>query len=598
MRRIVVVLLMSLLLRAVALGTADGGPAFSARGTGSSSTPIYLGGATLGTTTRENGSFWTTSQALTMCALTVTTDTPAGAGESYTFTLFTESTAGSGAYNCVDSVGTMEESATVCTIAGATQKNCNGTVSPTIAANTCLQVKVTPSAGAPAAPHYTATLSCTDANGDGITAYYGGNANTQTATHFAGKGPNATANGNATWPLARAVAVCAGHYLVDTAPGSGSWEIQIKTSNAALTASQDCSAATYNTTATLCTIASTDQICAFDFTALTTYAGGCIALYAVAVNTPTGTAGGDWGLDCSQDSAPTYQTGGPEWDVNGVGSTGTTTHTLGVFSSTGGIAEQAYFINAGEQTTTCSGMVVVATATSGQSWTVTAKYSTTALTADTTKGCADLAYTETGTLCTITSTNKSCAFASQSLPVPENGCMQYVMTASGTMTNSNERWALECEAPVPTATPTNTPTVTPTATPTNTPTDTPSETPTGTPTATSTHTATATATETTIFTATSTATSTSTPTATATITNTSALTSTPTPVFAPTWGINQKLKRYQYELDLFVNGVRQNDRGTTGLDLIGVPSGCSYFEYTADGRVKQGLRCDFRTPTP
>jgi hypothetical protein len=107
----------------------------------------------------------------------------------------------------------------------------------------------------------------------------------------------------------------------------------------------------------------------------------------------------NWSLDCTQDSAATYATGGPAF-YGYRASSAVSAHYLGRNRSGTSITNPIPWTNPGRAITTCSGAEVLGTALSGQTWTLTMVYSTTGLDADSTKGCADLSYTETGTLCT------------------------------------------------------------------------------------------------------------------------------------------------------------------------------------------------------
>lgn len=454
----------------------DGGPVFFNANTAvlSALVPTYFGARTALTTQADGRAFWSTQQALASCTLDVSVDIAQSGGGSYAIALLSESTGfgATGTNNCTANVLNMEDSGTICTISGA-NKNCSGSVTAALAANTCFQIKVTPT-GTPDVVAINITLNCLDTNApaDGIMAMGNGNDGSITGTARLSQKESFSNLAVAWWPLGTSVASCQGRASVTTPPGVGNgWDFAIRTTNSALTSSQSCTGPASTLSSVLCSISgATNTTCSFGQTLVTGIGGGCIALEMTATGSPAATVFENWELECTPNSSAPFESSGPYFVSDTLSLTGTTTFYVGSnqASATSNIA--GYWMNPGLPITTCTGMLELQDSTLGQTWTVTALYSTTALTTDTTKGCADLTYTETGTLCATASTNKSCAWADTSIPVLKDGCWQLKVTASGTMTSSNYVLAAQCvqnaATPTPTPTPTPTVTITPTPTPT------------------------------------------------------------------------------------------------------------------------------------
>jgi hypothetical protein len=234
----------------------DGGPAFSTNSTSglSQSVVTYLGPTGAATTQTDATTFWSTRQALTGCTVAVSFSAAPGAAASWAVALLSESTGfgATGTNSCADNIANME-STTICTVSGATQRNCTASIAPTIAANTCLQLKVTPSGTPTAGTTIGVTFSCTDATADGTTTFSAGNnALSFTTTTYFGVDASATATATTTaWVLPEAVTKCAGRVSVDTAPNNGRIIVGRRDANgnAALGTAEPCGSAAKTSTA-------------------------------------------------------------------------------------------------------------------------------------------------------------------------------------------------------------------------------------------------------------------------------------------------------------------------------------------------------------
>lgn len=532
------------LLPTVALATKDGGPNFFASSSTGFTATHYCGRGGCSTTQGADTNFWTNRQlTLTQCNVRGRLTNSPGSGTWAVHILYHETALAVGT-SCQDNIAGLVDSGTVFTFSGAETFD-SGSIDLTtvnggigIVAPACTQIQVVAASSPSNSGSEFLEFDCKDTNTDGVTAFVGQSATSHSATFGAGADTNTTLTTNRTyWIAPYDISACAGAFSVDTAPGAGTWTLTGEVSTAALGANQVCSDLTYTTVpavGNLCQVVITNQSCSFDFnTDMNVPAGGCFRYLVTETVAATGTAGQTYSMHCSADAAATFETGAAT--IHGSDSSQNLTtlrmgSVAGAFNTTGSRIIGPYALG------TCSGTVAIATNPNAGTFDISLERNSAGACTGST------GYTNTGTLCSISTTQKTCSFTGAALNSAAGDCLAVVGTRAGgnTATTGDIEWDVNCveavatPTPTVTATPTLTATPTPTVTATLTPTPTVTITPTPTITVTPTPTFTPVETETPTPTVTTTPTPTATPTRTPTPTRTATPTATRTPTPTPT----------------------------------------------------------------
>lgn len=539
---------LTLLLPVVAHATKDGEGqnASNACPTGSSSA-TFMGSGGCSTSQSPIANWFLTDRALgTKCTVSVSLSSAPGASQGWAVRLFYESgTPVAG--DCSANIGNYE------TVDVGEIQNTNKSLPPTIVTATgglsavsCYQLELVPE-GIPAdfgGANF--TVSCEDANSDGLMHFENSAALNSAANWFGGPTAGAVSATDNTYFIApRNIAACSGALMVSTVPGGAhTWALTIEQSTAALTGTQKCTDLTYTDSVSKCLVTAASNVCGFSIdTAINIGAGKCFSVRVPRdASGIAGTTGVAYSLSCSLDSAETFETGAGVF--HGASQTNNTDDSFcgPLDCATGNTLEKVRWITE-YLTGKTNGCYAQTTAQNTHSRAIKLQYTTTAPSASQSCTNAFSAGTSTtSTLCTVASGGgRSCCWSDVSVAIPQGACFTLLADAdvSGDGTGDREYTVELTEGagtttPTPTATPTPTPTPTatvtpsPTATPTPTVTSTVSPTPTATATPTRTPTPTATVTPTPTVTATSTRTSTPTATATRTVTPTPTRTPTPT----------------------------------------------------------------------
>jgi hypothetical protein len=232
---------------------------------------------------------------------------------------------------------------------------------------------------------------------------------------------------------------------IDVAPGTGnSWTLSLE--YATLSPTQHCDDIASWTSVPLCTISGANKGCPHLGNILVDIVGpACLRGHAIVGGTPPPRQGGTASLHCHDASgqSPTH--------FQGTGG-GTTTTSLygGNQAQTSGLnSDRNYWIVTAAPIESCGGVIAVPSAPgSGSTWHIQLAASTTALTAG--QNCADLSYTTTSDLCTITgTTQKSCSWEPTAIMVPAGGCLQMRGTCTGgicTKFSTGQNYGLDCSA--------------------------------------------------------------------------------------------------------------------------------------------------------
>lgn len=444
------ILLTSVLIAAlVSTAHASGGAGFLGGSATSNSATYYAGPTTSATQTTANA-FWVTSQAMGACAGVFAVQTAPGAGNSWAITL--HHGAPGDATSCA-SASLTEVS--LCTISD-TNRSCSYSVSPTIAANSCVQLKST-AGGAPSATiAQTYSLHCTPSGGDGMSTYAAASTDSFSGTRYLGHATSSgTTTGQTYWIAGANYRRLNGGVRLVTAPGAGkSWAVKVRYSSTALGATTDCEDITDTTSGTLCTIGNSDVHCAFSNADIDVPVGGCVQYELEPGGSPAATGGEQYTIHA------TTSTGNAADAGNGYHGFRIATTALygGYLGSSGSNYPNSYWLTGSDAVTTCSGTVSLDTGSAGNdgmAWPVSLGYG--ALTGA--NHCGAITPTTTSTLCTLigrSAGGASCSFTGVAVAPGALGCLGIrIGTATGSPTG-NISYALHCNSGAAPPTPTRT----------------------------------------------------------------------------------------------------------------------------------------------
>lgn len=499
----------------------------------------------------SESNWWVTDEAFSSCTVDIEFATPPGAGQSWTVDLRHEN---GGSFANTDDCNSHAgyDITNVGTISGATDKRLRATIAPTISANTCFQIRLTPSASAAnTGGTYVYTVAC---DHTASTVTYGHTTGISQTTGFTTTTASAT-DISTLFPFVAPVnlTTISGFATVDVAAGAGNgWDLVLQSSGSSKLsddATKGCPNLTYSDLATLGTISGATQTnTSWSGTSAVIAKGACFGLLYRETGTATSNGGENFTLRFDPNVSMFYG------HSNGSNTDDVFCAVTACSGTSGSAGTQVINEFAANRT---NGSVYLGTAVSA-SRSITVKMEVSTAAPSVGQQCTDVwGSRTTTTLCTITAGNKNCSWTNVVISGVTGACYRLFNDFDQLQTGiGSTTWTValdEGPTPTPTVTPTPTATTTPTptvtatptltATPTNTltptptvtltPALTPTPTLTATPTATVTPTLTLTLTPTRsptpTLTATPTATATLTPTKTATITPSPTRTATPTP---------------------------------------------------------------------
>lgn len=405
----------------------------------------------------QSSAWWSTSTGYTDCTGTLVTTVAPGVGKSWSISMNYNESGTAGGQTCGSDLTPYVNSGSLCTISG-TDRNCSFNVDLTtlntgggIAANSCFQLQVDGSGSPAGTGVITWDVSCAGASssissrGDSNTnqPFYCGSGldnpdNCETtpnaATHFVN------------WSSS-AINACEGWFAllpspVPTPNFSSFWNVDIEVSTSAVNAGQNCNDLTY-TQLTGCSIISTHRSCSTGSVGSCSVpgSGGCYRYLVYR--------GGGGGLRATSDQKFNLDVSdgqGSAWTLSRTATWGggaATVRYLANDTGTSSTSQDGYAVVPVNLTGCDGGFMQTTVMAGGDQADLEIEYSTTALAAG--NKCSSLTYTSTGTLCSVTSGNKSCTFSGASVPAVAGGCMRLKYTPTGTGGAAETVWGWHCQ---------------------------------------------------------------------------------------------------------------------------------------------------------